>query len=321
VFALLPNHYLDLPTMQPLRYYLGPADYGRLSSKTTAPKAAEIIVSTLKAMSHRHKLAYAATGGHDSRVLAGALGRAGLAKEVDCFTFKYPFDPSGVHNDIVLARRVAAAVDCPHRIIDARSDDPDPAVSERCRQSEEMIATGFEGWAERVATEVADNRLILMGWASEIARCYYRWPGSDKVTARQLADCAGVGRIGAFLPEFERWLAEAEDVHRKSGLPILDLFYWENRVGRWCGAGLNVLNCGADWVTLYSCRDLLDTLLMVREVDRSGADQKLYREIVRHLNPAIARIPINPMPLQKRTRKAVTLLAKRVVRRLRPKPR
>src|SRR5690606_23820609 len=38
VFANLPNHYLDLSSGCSVRYYFGPADFGRHSSKAVAPK-------------------------------------------------------------------------------------------------------------------------------------------------------------------------------------------------------------------------------------------------------------------------------------------
>jgi len=311
VLALLPNHVLDLRTGQSRRYYFGPDGFGKARARDAAPAIGDLVVAIVTAIAARHPLAYAATGGFDSRLIAGAISRIpGLAEQVDFFTFRYPDDPEGAHGDIMLARKVAGLIGGTHRIIAAESDHPDPATSAICRQSEEFYATGFEGWVEKSRVEVAADRIILMGWASEIARCFFRWPGSGKVDVEQVAQCAGIRHIESFRPEIAAWLASAEQAHARTGIPVLDLFYWENRVARWCSGGLNILNTGSHWMTIFSCRDLFDRMLAVREADRGGSNQTLYRAIIRYLNPALAEVPINPVPLGKRIRTAAIYRAK-----------
>ena len=314
VLALLPNHSLDLRTRQTHRYYFGPVDFGTGKAKDAAPAIGDLVVAIVTAISARYPLAYAATGGFDSRLIAGGVSRVpGLPQKIDFFTFRYPDDSQGAHDDIVLARKVANTIGGTHRVIDAQSDYPDPATSAICRQSEEFYATGFEGWVEKSRVEVEPDRIILMGWASEIARCFFRWPGSDKVNVEQVAQCAGIRHIESFRPEIAAWLASAEQAHKRTGIPVLDLFYWENRVARWCSGGLNILNTGSHWMTIFSCRELLDLMLSVREADRDGSNQTLYRAIIKYLNPAISGIPINPVPLRKRLKKAAVYRIKTIL--------
>lgn len=311
VLALLPNHYLDLASGKTARYYFGPSAHGKYRAREMAPLIGDIFVNIVRAASHRHKLSYAATGGFDSRIIAGAIGNVpGLAGETDFFTFRYPNDEQGVHDDIVIARQVAHRIGAHHRIIEAESDHPAPAVSQVCRRSEEFLATGFEGWAEKSSSEVEAGRLILMGWASEITRRFFRWPGSDRVTPAQLAACGGVHGVPPLSAAFADWLPDAQRAQEQTGLPILDLLYWENRVGRWCGGGLNILNTGANWMTLYSCRDLLNLMLSVREPERGGSRERLHRDIIAYLKPELAQIPINPTPLRTRAKSAASWLAR-----------
>lgn len=318
VLALLPNHLLDLRSGRTIRYYFGPSTFGAERAKDVAPRIGDLVIAIVTAVAARYPLAYAATGGFDSRLIAGGVSRVpGLAENVDFFTFRYPDDAEGKHDDIVLARKVAGTIGGSHRVIDAQSDNPDPATSAVCRQSEEFYAPGFEGWVEKSRIEVEPDRVILMGWASEIARCFFRWPGSDRVNVEQVAQCAGVRRIKSFHPEIAEWLSSAEQAHEMTGIPVLDLFYWENRVARWCSGGLNILNTGSRWMTIFSCRDLLDLMLSVREADRGGDRQTLYREIVKYLNPAISKIPINPVPLAARLKKAAIGRSKKVLLPLR----
>lgn len=321
VFAVLPNHVFDLRSKAVRRYYFGPKDFGTKSADSMAPAIGDLIVRIVTAISARSKLAYAATGGFDSRLIAAGISRVpGLPEQMDFFTFRYPRDPGGAHYDIVLARKVAETIGGRHRVIDAECDYPDPTTSAICRQSEEFYATGFEGWVEKTRTEVEPDRIILMGWASEIARCFFRWPGSESVTPHQIADSTGLAGIEAFQQEFVDWFASAEEAHRRTGIPILDLFYWENRVGRWCSGGLNILNTGSNWMTIYSCRDLLDLMLSVRESERASSQQLLYRKVIKYLNPKVSVIPINPTPFSRRLKKATIHRVKTIllpIRRLR----
>lgn len=306
IAALLPNHALDLNTGLPSRYFPRPAGYARRPAREQATVIAERMRKIVAAIGRHEPLALAATGGFDSRVIQAAItANAAVADRIDTFTFQYPHDPAGTDPDLVAMRQLAEITGLTFRVIPAEAENPGGDIRDTLAQSEEFFATGFAGWAEQAATEFAPGTLILMGWASEIARGFYRWPGSDRVTPAQLAGCGGVGGIAEMLPEFERWLPGAEAASQATGIPVLDLFYWENRVGRWCAPGLNILNTTSNWITPFSCRRLLDALLQTRETDRIGGRQTLYREIVAALNPDLLNVAINPVPLTVQVRNAV----------------
>ncbi|MEO1718126.1 MAG: hypothetical protein AAFR76_13565 [Planctomycetota bacterium] len=306
VFALLPNHRLDISTGEQHRYFPAVAMPGDQRAVELAPVIAKRFLRIIRSIASNRGLALAATGGYDSRMIQAAIhATPGIASSIRCFTFQYPHDPDAQDSDLVAMKRLATLTGVSFRVIPAAADDPGDAIKQVARASEEFFATGFEGWAEQAASEFGDGTLILMGWASEIARGFYRWPGSDCVTPNDLAGCTGVASIPEFIPEFERWLVDANRASTLSGVPVLDLFYWENRVGRWCSGGLNILNTAADWITPFSCRDLLSTMLRVREADRAGGEQALYREVVRQLRPELLSVPINPVSLRKRARRGL----------------
>lgn len=163
-----------------------------------------------------------------------------------------------------------------------------------------MTAPRFEGWAAACENEL-QGKTVLSGWCSEVGRAFIRWPGSEQVTATQIANCNGYR--GTELEEHETWHRDALTVRETTQTNILDLFYWELQ-SRWIGSGFNILNAGCDWVSVYSCRDLLDLMLSVPEVDRGGKEQRLYSAVIRDLNPSLLEIPFNPKGMATRFREA-----------------
>lgn len=137
-----------------------------------------------------------------------------------------------------------------------------------------------------------------MGWVSEIARGYYRWAGSDQITTQELMQCDGFDIMPEFESLFEAWRKEVLSAQSASGIHIPDLFYWENRVARWCGASLNVLNTGSNWVALFSFCDLLEAMFRVREREEVGRQQALHRKVAHELEPRLDKIEPNPMTIK-----------------------
>lgn len=301
VFALLPNHALDLSSGVPERIFPGSSTYGTEPSEKMVPTIANTLRSIMSTASLHYEFEFAATGGFDSLVLQSAISSVdGLAKRTNFFTFRYPTDPEASHPDIQNARRSTRFIKAPHQIISAKSDEAIEKVQQICRESEEFYASGFEGWVEAYSEYSNPQKLVIMGWASEIARGFYRWAGSRHVETEELMRCTGLSEMHQFRPMFETWKQDAFEAEAASGIAVLDLFYWENRVGRWCGPGLNILNTDANWITLFSCRGLLKQMLAVRERDRVGRRQKLYRALIVELEPRLAEVTPNPMTLPER---------------------
>ena len=306
VHALLPNHALDVVTGTVSRHFPTAKVYGDATARQAAPEIAALLVRIIAATAARFDLRFAATGGFDSRLLQGAIANVeGLAQRTEFFTFRYAHGEGEAHRDITDARKVASAIGARHRVFDATSDGASDETVRCCRASEEFHATGFEGWNDALSGTGEPGDLILMGWASEIARGFYRWAGSRDATTQDLMRCAGVEGEAAMEPAFDRWREEAMRVQAETGIHLMDLFYWENRVALWCGSGLNVLNTAHDWMTPFSCLDLLTAMLRVREKDRVGRRQALYREIASVLLPDLTDLLPNAMSLPEKVRYAV----------------
>jgi hypothetical protein len=316
VRVLLPNHVLDLKSHSETRFHPLKV-YPQLKAKDVAPQVADLLVRIFESMAAHAPLTMAVTSGFDSRALVGAISRVpGLAAKTKFFTFQDPFETFPGHVDILNGRKISEAVEGAHEEIVVHPANEE--VRRVVRNSDAIIAPRFENWAGRSLDAPFQDRLTVIGWCSEVGRNYIRWEGSDDVMPHQIRDCMGLRKVPEVQSAFDRWFSEAFQARSNSGVNILDLYYWELRAGRWVSSNLNVLNAASDWVSPYSCRELLDLLLSVKEEQRGGKAQVLYREIIKQLQPKLLDIPINPMPIELRSmlffsRKAAVGLFRRVL--------
>jgi hypothetical protein len=306
VRVCLPNHYLDLKAGITRRYH-PTSKYAGLEARDVVPKIAGLLENIVRAISLRSKIAVAVSAGFDSRVIVGAVSRVpDLAAKSLFFSFQDPFQFKPGHYDIVNGAKLARIVGGTHSEI--KVEHTSDSVRNLCRSSEAMIAPCFENWAGRCLEAPFQDRIVVTGWCSEVARCYIRWPGSDDLDTETASDFINAIKIHApahiavgmpdpakvpyMMSGYGQWFNDAKAVRARTALNILDLFYWELRMGRWCSSGLSVLNSASDWIAVYSCRELLEAMLSVKEEQRDG-EPILYRSIIECLNPDLMQVPFN----------------------------
>jgi hypothetical protein len=112
-----------------------------------------------------------------------------------------------------------------------------------------------------------------------------------------------------------------------SGIPLLDLFYWEQRVGSWASAALVELDLVQETFTPFNHRELLAMLLGVDHRLRASPRNRLHRSLIAHMWPEALSVPINPVPFPQHLKhRAISGLQalrlvdplRRLKRRLRP---
>jgi len=117
---------------------------------------------------------------------------------------------------------------------------------------------------------------------------------------------------------FDKWLGGLE---RKTNIRLLDLFYWENRVGNWlttCQAEFDT--AWQDIFTPFNCRLLLMNMLSVPEKYRRPPDYLFYRKLIQSLWSEVLQAPINPhkpkqiaKPLKARVRYHLSMMKRLVI--------
>lgn len=162
-------------------------------------------------------------------------------------------------------------------------------------------------------------KAAVTGSGSEVGRRYYGLASiaDVEVTPAHVAALARMDGSDYATEFFGKWLS---GIGNTFNLNVLDLFYWEQRVGNWlamCQSEFDV--AWQEIFTPFNCRRLLVTLLSVGEEYRRAPNYQLYKEVILNLWPEVLSVPINPQmrrpPLQvlksSRLGKAVRPLVKR----------
>ncbi len=295
VDALLPNHLLFFDKPKVERFY--PArPMPRSNLAKSIPRVIEILQGLVRAAALRSQIVVGLTSGYDSRLIVAAAASVPDAKgRISCVTFQDEHATPEGHFDIEQAAWIATTAGFPHRVEISPSD-----VSERAmfRDSEGMVAPRFEEWAQ--ATANVENKLFISCWASEIGRAYLKWPGSNNADVTDVLACNSLNELPSFTSLGKSWLDEARDVQARFDLSITDLIYWELRVGRWNSACFNILSLGSWWMTLYTCRDLFETMISIPFRERGDRGSNLYSSLIDRMCPALLARPFNPMGIRER---------------------
>jgi hypothetical protein len=293
VERLVPNHFLDCDSGEQVRFWPHDAIEQR-EPKEVAYEVAEGLSERIIAACRRMSVALPLTAGWDSRVLLAASRR--VIDSIFVYTLLYR-DVDHASVDVEVPNALSKRLGFKHHTIDCKSI-PDPQfistyMGNSCLSHHDwgIIANGLlKGFPQ--------GRVALKGNCSEIARCFY-WkygahPPIESVEAL-LAFEPGWREMGEISGNLDRWLRQATNVCQATNIDILDLFYWEQRMGSWQAQGQLEWDIAQDVLTPYNSRELLSLMLSVSSKNRAAPDYVLYRKILEESWPEVLAIPINPI--------------------------
>jgi hypothetical protein len=90
------------------------------------------------------------------------------------------------------------------------------------------------------------------------------------------------------------WFVGAESFCRDYNIPILDLFYWEQRMGHWGSQYPQEQDIAIEELSPFNNRNLLLSLLRVPSSERASPDYSFFRKLIGELWPEALAEPINP---------------------------
>lgn len=287
---LLPNHYLDLKKGVCIRYWPDKKlDY--ISLEKGVEKSAEIVKGLIKSAFNRFDLAFTITAGLDTRVLLAA------SREVSGSVYYYTLLCYGLTKespDVKIPSELLSKLGIKHSLIVCPSH-MDGEFKEIYKRN---VSTAHDGWgntAQGIYWHYPQEKVSVKGNAIEAARCfYYRTMKVEKVDARELAKLTEMGENPFAVKHFESWLSEAEGIANRCNINILDLFYWEQRMGNWQAMSQLEWDIAQEVFTPFNCRSLLTTLLSVDKKYRRPPDYKLFKKLIIYFWPEALAEKINP---------------------------
>lgn len=288
---LLPNHYLDLLTGQPKRYWPN-KELDELPLNEAIEKISVNLKSLMKSASNRFDLALGLTSGWDSRLLLAASKE--ISDKISYVTVRKVNMPDD-HADVRIPSILLSNLKLKHDVVKSSyiiSDEFIQAFKKNTSLAHDVYAPD----AYAILKYNGQKKVAVTGGVSEAGRRsvrdMYNKLKKEKITARDLSKIESMGNSQFAINNFEKWLWGLGDIHN---VDTLTLFDWEQEHGTWHAMSQLEFNIGwKDIFTPFNCRELLIRMLSVKEKYRKAPKHVLCKNLILMLWPEVLSVPINP---------------------------
>ncbi|HDR6246177.1 TPA: hypothetical protein QCU24_003962 [Bacillus cereus] len=296
---LMPNKYLNLNNKTTKRYWID--EESTLSLDETVVSVCEILKGSLIAIEERYNPMLAVTAGWDSRVLLAAS--KSIKENVHYFVSTMnTLNPE--HMDIkipnTLLNKLGLKLNVISNISPLRKEFKD-VLEKNVSMARDLPKT----LTIQHHYDYLGDKININGNASEIARMYYGEYHPENINTVYLADISGYSSCKYVIHSLEKWYLEAKEVSKDHNIDIMDLFYWEQRMGNWGTMYQAEQDIAIEEFCPFNNRKLLMQLLKVDKKYRRSPDYKIYQKIIRNLWEETLSEPINPVNLKGKVKRVI----------------
>jgi hypothetical protein len=290
IYHLTPNHYLDLKSGDVKRYWpvksLEP-----ISPEKAAEYASKLLQGAFESASKRYNLALAVTAGYDTRVLLAACET--LKDKIHYITHTHSdLDENGL--DIQIPRKLLERYGLKHHVAHhSKAVENDFQIIFKRNVTGAKDLHNKNAFAFYKYFETIDKEMIVaQGEAGGLGKRFYRLPPFYKVNEKSLATV--VGMRGSRIAEraIEQWLKSANQAVAL-GINILDLIYWEMRLGNWSTLAISSYDIVFESLIPFNCRKLMECLISVDAKYRLTG-KTIHLSLIKHMWPELLEFPLNP---------------------------
>lgn len=281
IFHLLPNHLLNI-TEKSVQRFFPTLTLDENTIKYTAKKCSIILKGYIKAISMRHKLKMAVTGGYDSRILF----LSSLGVKCKYFVSRHSY-MNNSHYDILIPKYLTNYY---HK--DFIVEDNEKIVKTIMNKAY-INDIDFPRFLN--VSNNDSHYCFINGNISEIARNYFGY--HKNATAEDLCFLLTKSNLKFVIKQYQNWL-KANSIFNKFGYNYLDMFYWEEKMGNWTAkAKTENYALNRDIASPFNSRSLLNLLLSTNRKYRDSHLNHLYNSIIAELSKRdskIMKLRINP---------------------------
>ncbi|WP_295420612.1 hypothetical protein, partial [Sulfurovum sp.] len=262
VYHLVPNHYLSFSTLEQTRYW----PKNKLPKKQVDEAGSEVsdlLQRMMVAGNNRFKLALPLTAGLDSRMLLSAS--KSIANDIYFYTLQYR-DLNFESADISIPRKLLQSLGLTHHIIDCRKTVPEAFRDIYQRNTSLAHMDDLGNIAYGMGDSYPQDRICVKGTGSDIGKCAYYQLGTHEPihSYEQILALVNGWQTQPFIrDQISSWYDQASEVATEINMNILDLFYWEHRMGSWMSQSYLEWDIVQEVYTPFNHRGLLELMLSV----------------------------------------------------------
>lgn len=286
--ALLANHFVSSESQEVFRYW-PTRPRTSMSYQSAIEEAGSLLRRALRTIAFREPVALPVTAGLDSRLLLAAS--LPMSDRIHYFvsahggkTHSYP--------DIAVPKALFRSLQIPFHVYEGTAVIASGLLPEfrRChpQAKPEYIQFAFPShpdWPKNIQT-------VLEGPVNEVGCRYY----GNRLFSLDPKELCRLAAMSGDFPErhMKAWLEDAQEACQKTRYEALDLFYWEQRTGRWVSKIANELDFFFDPVYPYNCRAYLDLIVSIPFREKNYPNRKFFVDLISYLEPKLLEFPINP---------------------------
>ena len=302
ILHLTPNHLLEVKDLEQVRFWPS-KKIKEMSYSSAKDRTKEIIKNSITIANIKYKLSLPITAGWDARLLL-ALSKE-IASGLFIYTLKYR-DLSESSSDIKIPNEILKKLSLSHNIIDCKKDASEEFKSIYKSNTNPSHYNDWGVIAYGIYNSPLKEMTCLKGNCSEIARCFYFSDGKKRTIDNHKQIMAlekGWSSIDFIDVRIKEWFDKTKPVCDEYGYDILDIFYWEHRMGSWQSSSQLEWDISQESFTPYNNRELMEVMLSIESKYRSEpGGYTLYKDIIKESWPELLEYPINPKNLKQKTK-------------------
>lgn len=284
---LLPNHYFDVHKKEVKRLPLFPDD--NIKEEDVLSYASSMLKGTYSALSKRYHLIQPLTAGWDSRILLSA------SKEVKDQIEYYVFgNPNSNIDDVRIPLSLSKSLDLNFKIIDRIPLSEDFLEAYKKEHIVPRVLPKTSNINYHFNCNYKKNTININGNCTEITRCFFGYT-QHKITLDMLLVFSGYhNEVPFFKKAIKEWYNNALPFAKHYNISLLDLFYWEQRMGNWGALFPFELDIAMEEISPFNNRSLLLSFLNINPQKRKSPKFSLFKNLIYGLWKETLCEPINP---------------------------
>lgn len=299
LLKVLPNHFLDIDNRKVHRTPIYLEEL--VNEQEIIEYTSNVLEGSIKAILKRFQVIQPLTAGWDSRTLLAASRK--YKEKIQYYVFDL-YKNNGKNPDIWVPERLSAKLELNFQVIKPE------------KLNEDFIMLYKREHIFPRMTKVSDvqyhyyyhsNRNIIRvsGIASAIVKSIYGYT-NRKIDAKTLSYFTPYLGKSAFVnQEINYWIDDAKKYSKQYGIPLLDLFHWEQKVGNWGALYAFEQDIAIEEFCPHSNKNLLLSILQIEPKKRSAPKCALYKNLIKYIWVETLNEPINPCGLIKYSRKLI----------------
>lgn len=284
VRILLPNHYLDLQSMIPVRV---PVCIPSKKPEEIISSSHTLIRNIARAYADQYQIVCPLTSGYDSRLVFAYLSDS--MPSIHCYTFQHPHFSENT-DDIWVPRKLCSISETAYHLIPDLS-----APSEYLNDLKQVIgpyhAPRTINLAYTYLSRWKGNALVSGDISDQIGKSLLGNAVPVALATPLYFQCKIHNTDPASRRELKQYLSEIRKANQWDY--VYDLFALENRCGRWASQTSMIYSvCGIDYLNIFNCRELIQLWMGLPRKLRVQC--YLHKSLLYRLSPELLSIPFNP---------------------------